>query len=219
MITPKILIIEGPDNCGKNFVINLINNIVSENKDWCSAHLEYHCTKPKFPDSISNKQEKIIITINKYKNILTDLFELQLNRYNYVNEHTLPEFIIFNRSWIGEYVYGNIYRGFNDEDCNLIQDEIRKYITYNNHFKKENFIYIQLTASTDWLQRNDDNKSLSNNKRELIELEQKRFNDIYNKIDYCEKYKLCTTSLDEKGNVCWKDKNELECELRKILNK
>ena len=80
-------------------------------------------------------------------------------------------------------------------------------------------IYIQLTANTDWLQRNDDNKSLSNNKRELIELEQKRFNDIYNKVDYCEKYKLCTTSLDENGNLCWKDKNELECELRKILNK
>ena len=33
------------------------------------------------------------------------------------------------------------------------------------------------------------------------------------------KYKLCTTSLDNDGNLCWKDKNELECELRKILNK
>lgn len=215
----KVLIIEGPDNCGKNFIINIINNIIGENKDWCSAHLEYHCTKPKFPDNVSGKNGKVLYTISKYKNILTDMFELQLNRYNYFSNHTIPEFIIFNRSWIGEYVYGNIYRGFNDEDCDLIQNEIKKYITYKHNFKKENFIYIQLTASTDWLQCNDDNKSLSNNKRELIELEQKRFNDIYNKIDYCVKYKLCTTSLDDNGNLCWKDKNELECELRKILNK
>ena len=215
----KVLIIEGPDNCGKNFIINIINNIISENKDWCSTHLEYHCTKPKFSSTISDKQEKIIITINEYKNILTELFEIQLNRCLYFTEHTLPEFIIFNRSWIGEYVYGNIYRGFNDDDCDLIQNEIKKYITRKYNYNKENFISIQLTASTDWLQHNDDNKSLSNNKRELIELEQKRFNDIYNKIDYCNKYKLCTTSLDENGNPCWKDKNELECELRIILNK
>ena len=110
-----------------------------------------------------------------------------------------------------------LFRSYHNNDH--IQDIIRKYIIYDRYYDKENFIYIQLTANIDWLQRNDDNKSLSDNKRELIELEQKRFNDIYNKIDYCTKYKLCTTSLDENGNPCWKDKNELECELRTILNK
>ena len=56
---PKILIIEGPDNCGKNFVINIINNIISENKSWCSPHVEYHCTKPKIPDNIKSSINKI----------------------------------------------------------------------------------------------------------------------------------------------------------------
>lgn len=216
---PKILIIEGPDNCGKNFVINIINNIISENKSWCSPHVEYHCTKPKFPNSISNKQGKILYTINKYKDILVDVFDNFKSSYNFVKNKLIPEFIIFNRSWIGEYVYGNIYRDFNYDESVYIQDTIRKYIINDCHYKKENFIYIQLTADTDWLQQNDDNKSLSNNKRELIELEQNRFNDIYNKIDYCNKYKLCTTSLDNNGNLCWKNKDELECELRTILNK
>ena len=101
----------------------------------------------------------------------------------------------------------------------MIQKSIKKFIINNYHYEKEKFIYIQLTTNTDWLQRNDDNKSLSENKRELIELEQKRFNDIYSKIDYCTKYRLCTTSLDENGNPCWKNKDELEKELRKILNK
>lgn len=30
---------------------------------------------------------------------------------------------------------------------------------------------------------------------------------IYNKTDYCMKYKLCTTSLDNDGNLCWKNKD------------
>ena len=216
---PKILIIEGPDNCGKNFVINIINNIISENKSWCSPHVEYHCTKPKIPDNIKSSINKINYTINKYKDILVAVFDNFECSYNFVKNELIPEYIIFNRSWLGEYVYGNIYRDFNYIESDYIQDIIREYIINDCHYDKENFIYIQLTANTDWLQRNDDNKSLSNNKRELIELEQKRFNDIYNKIDYCVKYKLCTTSLDNDGNLCWKDKNELECELRKILNK
>ena len=219
MIPTKVVIIEGPDNCGKNFIINIINNIIGENKDWCSAHLEYHCTKPKFPDDVKDNTDKILYTISKYKNILFDLFDVQLNPYNYNSDHTVPECIIFNRSWIGEYVYGNIYRGFNDIECDLVQKSIKKFIINNYHYEKEKSIYIQLTTSTDWLQHNTNNKSLSENKRELIELEQKRFNDIYSKIDYCTKYRLCTTSLDENGNPCWKNKDELEKELRKILNK
>ena len=216
---PKILIIEGPDNCGKDFVINLINNIISENKSWCYPHVEYHCTKPKIPDNIKSRTNKINYVTNKYKDILVAAFDNFNCGYSFVKNELIPEYIIFNRSWLGEYVYGNIYRDFNDDESDYIQDIIRKYIIYDRYYDKENFIYIQLTANIDWLQRNDDNKSLSDNKRELIELEQKRFNDIYNKTDYCVKYKLCTTSLDNDGNPCWKDKNELECELRTILNK
>lgn len=228
----KFIIVEGPDNSGKDFVISLIKNLLSENKAWCSPIAEFHCTKPSYPDSITDKFK---FTKNRYAEIIGSALELYYNKYisNYYNN---VEYVIFNRSWIGEYVYGNIYRGFTPCEAKMMQYNIKddlfdlmlnineKYTSNslfdpNNveEYVKDNFLYIQLDAKTDWIMLNDDNKSLSNNNSELIKKEQERFNEVFGIIDYMTKVKLTTTSIKD-GKLQWKDKLELENELKQILN-
>lgn len=147
----KLIIIEGPDNCGKNTLINEI----SEN---FLTVTNIHYTKPE----------------NKY--VQNTLFRGYA--YAIVNKVYDTDAIILNRSHYGEYVYGCLYRGVSDKDALDIINEIDKI--YLNH--NIDAYYIQLMCDSDkLLMRNDDGKSLSENKLDRIHTEIKRFKEIYNK--------------------------------------
>lgn len=145
----KLIIIEGLDNCGKD---TLINNL---SKDFLTV-TNIHYTKPE----------------NKY--IQNTIFRGYA--YSIVNNKYNTDAIILNRSHYGEYVYGCLYRNVSDKDALYIIREIDNIYIENNI----DAYYIQLMSSSiDLLLKNDDNKSLSKNKKENIEIEADRFMRIF----------------------------------------
>lgn len=145
----KILIIEGPDNSGKDL---LISKIISK----FTTSTIIHCKKPDF--NISNELEILYETyINSINN----------NKYN-------TDILIFNRSWLGEYVYGQLYR---NKDKNEIINNI-KHI--ENMLKKHNVYYIQLLSSSNvLLLNNEDGLSLSKSSLDKISLENSLFKEVF----------------------------------------
>ena len=162
----KVIIIEGPDNCGKN---TLINNILDNNE----IVKIIHCSKP---DPNGN------VLFNQYLSFKR-LADEAIKDY----KSNSDEVLVYNRYHIGEYVYGQIYRNENPEQIlemiNLIENRILSVIPQND------ILYIQLlSTSSELLQRNDDNKSLSNAKLELIEKEQQLFKEVFDNSIFKNKH-------------------------------
>lgn len=145
----KLIIIEGPDNCGKNTLINKL----SEN---FLTVTNIHYKKPE----------------NKY--IQTTLFRGYA--YAIVNKVYNTDAIILNRSHYGEYVYGCLYRGISEDDALDIIEEIDSiYLKYNI----DAYYIQLYSSSDALLVKNEDNKSLSQGNIKKIEVEQNRFLEIF----------------------------------------
>ena len=154
----KVIIIEGPDNTGKN---TLINNILETNNI-----VKYiHCSTPKSTtDPFTEQKQNFIklsnIAITEYRNCNCDV-------------------IVFNRFYQGEYVYGQIYR-------NTSRDKIKDFINqlekiWQANVSSEDLYYVQLlSSSTKLLKGNDDGKSLSEADEEKIAKENKLFAQVFN---------------------------------------
>ena len=162
----KVIIIEGPDNCGKN---TLINNILDNNE----IVKIIHCSKP-------NPNGNVLF--NQYLSFKR-LADEAIKDY----KSNSDEVLVYNRYHIGEYVYGQIYRNENPEQIlemiNLIENRILSVIP------QDDILYIQLlSTSSELLQKNDDNKSLSNAKLELIEKEQQLFKEAFEHSEFKNKH-------------------------------
>ena len=147
----KLIIIEGPDNCGKDSLIQRL----SEN---FLTVTNIHYTKPE----------------NKY--IQNTIFRGYA--YAIVNKVYDTDAIILNRSHYGEYVYGCLYRGVSDKDALDIINEIDDiYLKYDIDVY---YIQLLSTSET-LLLKNEDNKSLSKGNINAIGAEVRRFEEIFNK--------------------------------------
>jgi len=151
LICMKLIIIEGPDNCGKNTLINKL----SEN---FLTVTNIHYTKPE----------------NKY--IQNTIFRGYA--YAIVNKVYDTDVVILNRSHYGEYVYGCLYRNISDKDAIDIIQEIDDIYLQNNI---DAYYIQLLSTSDSLLLKNDDNKSLSQGNISKIEIEQNRFRTIFEK--------------------------------------
>lgn len=169
----KLLIVEGLDNTGKT---TLVNELISTYNN-----IYYiHCAKPKSTDPIECALEQY-----KYFQEIIDIIRKAV-------VYVTPTLIILDRSWVGEYVYGCLYRGNGDKyvidmimHCYNELEKIKKYFT------DINFTYDTLLMTVDDVEfciKHEDGKSLSELNKENIEKEIERFNDIYNKI--LEKYDI-----------------------------
>ena len=178
----KLIIIEGPDNCGKNTLINKI----SEN---FLTVTNIHYTKPE----------------NKY--IQNTLFRGYA--YAIVNKVYNTDAIILNRSHYGEYVYGCLYRGISEDDAlDIIKEIDNIYLKYNI-----DAYYIQLYSSSDTLlMKNDDSKSLSQGNITKIEVEQKRFLEIFD-YSLLNKIKIQINNGEE-----FRNPNDIYKEAIKFIN-
>ena len=167
----KIIIIEGPDNTGKN---TLINDILEHNE----VVKVIHCGKPNLNGNV---------LMNQYVSF-KNLADIAINDFNYsIETYKTEDIIVFNRYHIGEYVYGQIYRNENPnqilEVIKMIEDRILENIP------QDNIYYIQLlSTSSELLQRNDDGKSFSDAKLELIEREQQLFKEAFEKSKFRNKH-------------------------------
>ena len=163
---PKLIIIEGPDNTGKNTIINEILEKSEISK-------VIHCGKPKKSDDVLNEQ---YITFSKFATIAI---------IDYLGNS--EDSIIFNRYHIGEYVYGQLYRGEESEKILEMINKVEKQIL--SKIPQDDIYYVQLlSTSSKLLQKNDDNKSLSNAKLELIEKEQELFKIAFEKSIFKNKH-------------------------------
>ena len=158
----KLIIIEGPDNSGKN---TLIQNII-DNNDVVKV---VHCHKPdkNVEDPFAAMQK---IYLYHADNVISDN----------IKGHT--DVVIFNRYYQSEYVYGQLYRGGNPDKIKQMITILEDYLI--NNIGYDNIYYIQLNSgSTELLIKNEDGKSLSNGKEEQINKELDLFEDIF---EFCK---------------------------------
>lgn len=148
----KVIIIEGPDNCGKDTLINQLSNHYNTQV--------FHATVPK--------------TKNLYDHYYNGIIHDTLEEY-YKQDKT----IIHNRSIYGEYVYGPKYRGLSKEEAfklisNIEIGQLKTFIPAD-----ELYFILLTTTNVDLLVNNDDGKSISNKKDDISD-EINSFNEIFN---------------------------------------
>lgn len=187
-MSKKLIIIEGTDNVGKDTVINQLLDRYKDAK-------VYHCEKPKSKDAKEAAKEQ-------YNSFLS------LAKENSVSKDTT---IIHNRSWYGEYVYGVKYRN-NDEN------EVKKSILEFENILLNNInnvcLIMLLSDNSDFLVKNDDGLSISQAKKELIEDETKRFEEIF-KFSTIPNKRIIYVNNGEN----WRTKEEIIGEVYNAINK
>lgn len=187
----KIIIIEGTDRTGKDTLIN-------ELKNYFNRTLIIHCGKPIG----STDNEKIIFQNNFFNDHIN---KLTSNIYK-----DICDVVIFNRSWIGEYVYGQLYRNMtNTQASEFISN---KDLLLNNNDKLDLY-YIQLVNSSNKLiQDYDDGESLSNDSI-MINKERELFYDVYSLTSIKNK-KIINVNVDD----TFREKNDILKEVLEFIN-
>lgn len=170
-MTKQLIIIDGPDNTGKDSAITKI--------------LEYipNAVVQRFVGTKKQAEEALKYQTDIYKNFI-----------GLLSSPSSPEVIILNRCWVGEMVYGPLYRNEDYTDCaNMVFD------MFNSIPTDIDVKYIYLTAPVNFLVRNDDGLSLSNANNDLISVELQTFDtafDILNNHDTIKAYKVCVAKDD-----------------------
>lgn len=155
----KILIIEGPDNCGKDTLIKTISSVNE-------VHI-MHCSKPEHHNS---PEESLRAQRDEFSSIADSIIDL----YN-KNEH---DFIIMNRFHYGEWVYGPMYRNEDPDSIRKMLAEIDNQLT--SHINQEDIGLVLLTVTDPvFLSGNEDGLSLSGGDSSLIKKECDGFFEAY----------------------------------------
>ena len=168
----KLIIVEGMDNTGKTTLINRLESVLSKTNN--SIVKTIHLTKP--PKDVPKDE------IDSYMNTYDDTIISQLLDQHF---YTLYDYIILDRGYISEYVYGPLYRNRNELDItvnNLIYEKklIKLY--------KDNIYLILLNSDTNtFLINNEDNQSLSKINEKLLNKEREKFIEGFNNSLICNK--------------------------------
>jgi thymidylate kinase len=161
----KLIIIEGTDNTGKD---TLISKILEK---YPTATV-IHCGKPITKKYSSKEQDELF-----------RIYAENIVEGKYDNTHV----IIMNRSHIGEYVYGVLYRNRSKDDVGEMIFNVNDILSYRKDLEIR---YIQLLSKSESLLRNnEDGKSLSNGNVEKILKEAEQFEEIFNMINISDNEK------------------------------
>lgn len=140
-----VLIFEGVDNLGKTTIINRLTDTYKNAVDV----LLIHATAPKCKEGEDpNKIQKVTFKQNVVK---CSTLAMQEHVLTYCNKNL----VFMDRSHIGEYVYGQIYRNGNPDE---IMDMIKEVHNSNLYFTP---VVIHLVASPEFVVSHDDNKSFT----------------------------------------------------------
>lgn len=149
-----LILVEGLERCGKTTMVNYIRSVIKNPK-----LIVNHCAKP--PKGLSQIETRDW-SRQYYFQLLTKFDHLSSEGWD----------IIMDRAHIGEYVYGNMYRG------NAVHDDFM--------FFPEEFINISdtylvlLTDKPEKVLEREDGMSMSQSKS-LVEFERTRFIEGFNK--------------------------------------
>ena len=163
MVT-KLIIVDGMDNTGKSTLIARLTKVL---ESLGNTTITIHSQKPPkdiAPEDTSAYQHKYYLDLI---NMLTTLKSER--KYDY---------IILDRGWISEYVYGPLYRNRSKQE--IVEDNIVLDKKILSLFNIPSDVYlIMLLGSTKFLLSREDGKSLSDNDESLIELERTEFEKGY----------------------------------------
>lgn len=188
----KVVIIEGTDNSGKN---TLISGLLDHYK----TATVIHCDKP-------------VYTNNSVNDLYQDMSFFQITM-DIINKKYNTDIVILNRSWIGEYIYGCLYRYRMDEDVANMISKIEKALVESCIDVK----YIQLMSNYECYINNDDGKSISYDKN-IVDEEIKRFEDIY-RASMLDKKMIYVNEGEMLGTTGeFRDKKEILSEALAFIN-
>jgi hypothetical protein len=182
----KVVIIEGIDNTGKTTVIHELMNRYDR--------VYYmHATKPDETDPV-----KCAIEQKKYfHTMVEDIRRVEQSNLN-------VDLVILDRSWIGEYVYGCLYRGNGDDFVkSMISNCYSLLRNAGTGFFPLNFSTILYTASPEFCASNDDGESISEGNVDAIKKEVDRFEEIMESD--CVIGKKGIINVENDGNFLPKD--------------
>jgi len=129
----KLLIVEGLDRCGKD---SLISSIIKESPNSKVVHWG-------FPQGNTNEDR---IAYQKMS------FEFFMREYSFLKMRNELDFLIWNRSHIGECVYGPMYRNSPSE---WIFDLEKEFLTDSQVY------LVYLHGDVEFLLKNDDGESFT----------------------------------------------------------
>ena len=163
MVT-KLIIVDSMDNTGKSTLIARLTKVL---ESLGNTTITIHSQKPPkdiAPEDTSAYQHKY------YLDLINMLATLKSERkYDY---------IILDRGWISEYVYGPLYRNRGKQE--IVEDNIVLDKKVLSLFNMSSDVYlIMLLGSTKFLLSKEDGKTLSDNDEDLIELERTEFEKGY----------------------------------------
>ena len=139
-----LVIFEGADNLGKTSIINKLTDKFKNERDILYIHFKTPPTDVK--NSLDWQEHSFMQGVAKCS--------YMLNIEN-VLTYTNKNIVFFDRSYFGEYVYGQIYR---NEDPKKIIKMIEK--VHKNH-GTFNVVIVHLTASKEFVISHDDKKSFT----------------------------------------------------------
>ena len=169
----KVIIVEGMDNTGKSTMIDRLIKYLAR-KDGLDADKQIYVKHLVKPDGENDIERATNIDITNF-NLATFLINAHKeNKYKY---------IILDRAWYSEYVYGQLYRNRQEHEIRKRVQNIEEYL--NNYFFKHidtvSFhLLIFLATDPNFYIKHDDGQSLSigNEQRDLIIKEMSLFTNI-----------------------------------------
>ena len=169
----KVIIVEGMDNTGKSTMIDRLIKYLTR-KDGIDADKQIYVKHLVKPDGENDIERATNIDITNF-NLATFLINAHKeNKYKY---------IILDRAWYSEYVYGQLYRNRQEHEIRKSVQNIEEYL--NNYFFKHidtvSFhLLIFLATDPNFYIKHEDGQSLSigNEQRDLIIKEMSLFTNI-----------------------------------------
>lgn len=161
----KLIIIDGMDNTGKTTLINRLTSVLQDQLKM-KVHT-IHLQKPpsEIPEDQIPEYSHTYYTTNLV-NTLKSFYDL--GEYDY---------IILDRGWVSEYVYGPMYRNRDSKD--IVEDNIVMDYKISNIFGRDNIYLYVLVGTSKFLIAHDDNLSLSQADEKLLIKESNLFQNAF----------------------------------------
>ena len=188
-----VLIFEGCDNLGKTTLINKIVNKYRSTRDIILMHSMGPAKDCKDPFEF----QKNMFTVISNKIAHLGDYELYVeNKFEKKNKNI----VFLDRSWFGEYVYGQIYRNIPPDK--IIQ-QILNVSNINIYGKNVYPVIVYLDASAQFIYEHDDGLSLSSNEQyeqriQHIEHERELFKESFEVS--CVKIPIISVTIEDELN-------------------
>lgn len=179
----KLLIFEGMDNTGKSTTISRLKKYLERIKyTVCVMHMNK-------PPEVSEETGLELTLAEKNEFQKKEYIDMMENLISIKNQY---DYIILDRSWISEYVYGPMYRNRDAND--IIDENLFMETMLLREFKKDKVFLVYLYPTTiEFVKKNEDEKSLAfvksqnnrinyNNYNSYLQAEYKSFNEAVNSL-------------------------------------